>query len=91
VLFGKPLAIYADLGVQKDGGQADDYFHLLLRYPRLRVLLHASQMTADQPAHGRARDQGSFVKQGLDPQEAQLKAGMTPGAQAGAATAATAC
>ena len=81
VLFGRPQAVYADIAVQKDGGVTGDYFHLLLRYPRLRVLLHASQMTQATnlrlAVHGTA---GSFIKSGLDTQEAQLKAGMKPGA-----------
>lgn len=80
-LFGPPTAIFADIAVQKDGGQAGDYFHLLLRYPRLRVLLHASQMTVASDlrmaVHG---TRGSFIKQGLDPQENSLKAGTVPGA-----------
>jgi len=81
VLFGMPQAVYADIAIQKDGGQAGDYFHLLLRYPRLRVLLHASQMTQASnlrlAVHGTG---GSFIKSGLDAQEDQLKAGMVPGA-----------
>lgn len=81
-LFGPPTALQADLAVQKDGGQAPDYFHLVLRYPRLRVLLHASQMTIASDlrlaVHG---TKGSFVKQGLDPQENALKAGIVPGAE----------
>ncbi|WP_421738168.1 oxidoreductase [Caulobacter sp.] len=81
VLFGMPQAVYADIAVQKDGGVAGDYFHLLLRYPRLRVLLHASQMTQAtnlrMAVHGTG---GSFIKSGLDAQEAHLKAGMKPGA-----------
>lgn len=81
VLFGKPQAVYADVAIQKEGGVAGDYFHLLLRYPRLRVLLHASQMTQATnlrlAVHGTA---GSFIKSGLDAQEDQLKAGMAPGA-----------
>jgi len=81
VLFGKPQAVYADIAVQKDGGVAGDYFHLLLRYPRLRVLLHASQMTQATnlrlAVHG---TNGSFIKSGLDTQEDHLKAGMKPGA-----------
>ena len=79
-LFGPPVAVYADLAAQKDGGQSPDYFHLVLRYPRLRVLLHASQMTVASDlrmaVHG---TQGSFVKQGLDDQENALKAGVIPG------------
>jgi len=81
VLFGKPEAVYADIAIQKDGGVAGDYFHLLLRYPRLRVLLHASQMTQATnlrlAVHGTA---GSFIKSGLDTQEEHLKAGLRPGA-----------
>ncbi|MET3667685.1 oxidoreductase [Caulobacter sp. 1776] len=81
VLFGEPLAIAADIGVQRPGGEADDYFHVTLRYPTLRVILHGSLLTAASDlrlaVHGTA---GSFVKHGLDPQEAQLKAGMVPGA-----------
>lgn len=81
-LFGPPAAVFADLAIQKDGGKAPDYFHLLLRYPRLRVLLHASQMTVASDlrlaVHG---TKGGFVKQGLDPQEDALKAGVVPGSQ----------
>ena len=81
VLFGPPQAVYADIAVQKDGGAAGDYFHLLLRYPRLRVILHASQMTQATnlrlAVHGTG---GSFIKSGLDVQESHLKAGLRPGA-----------
>ena len=81
VLFGEPLAIAADIGVQRQRAGADDYFHVLLRYPTLRVILHGSLLTAASDlrlaVHG---TKASFVKHGLDPQEAQLKAGMTPGA-----------
>jgi predicted dehydrogenase len=53
---------------------------VLLRYPRLRVILHASQIAHDPSlryvVHG---TNGSFVKHGLDVQEAQSKAGLIPG------------
>lgn len=79
LLFGMPAAVFADLGIQKYGGLADDYFHILLRYPRLRVVLHASQLTLDNSlrlaVHGTS---GSFIKRGMDPQEQQLKAGGNP-------------
>lgn len=81
VLFGEPLAIAADIAIQRPGAGADDYFHVTLRYPTLRVILHGSLLTAANDlrlaVHGTG---GSFVKQGLDPQEAQLLAGMIPGA-----------
>ncbi len=81
LLFGEPLAIYADIGVQRPGAEADDYFHVVLRYPTLRVILHGSLLTAASDLRLAVHGTGaSFVKHGLDPQEAQLKAGMIPGA-----------
>ena len=80
ILFGAPLGITADIAVQRDGGETADYFHVTLRYARLRVILHASTMMASHDlrysVHGTL---GSFVKQGLDSQEDALKAGRTPG------------
>ena len=79
-LFGAPIGITADIAVQRDGGIADDYFHAVLRYPRTRVILHASTIVAANDlrfaVHGTG---GSFVKQGMDSQEEALKAGRTPG------------
>ncbi len=81
VLFGEPLALSADIGIQRDGADADDYFHVVLRYPVLRVILHGSLLTAASDLRLAVHGTGaSYVKHGLDPQEAQLKAGMTPGA-----------
>jgi predicted dehydrogenase len=83
LLFGVPIAIAADIGMQRQGAQSDDYFHVQLRYARLRVLLHASTLIV---AHDRRfavhGTRGSFVKDGLDTQEAALKAGHTPGGAA---------
>ena len=79
-LFGAPLGITADIAVQRDAAETDDYFHVLLRYPRLRVVLHGSALMAAHDlryaVHG---TRGSFMKQGLDSQEDALKAGRTPG------------
>lgn len=78
-LFGPPLAIGADIGIQRAQATAPDYFHVTLRYPRLRVVLHGSLLTAAADlrlaVHGTG---GSFVKQGLDAQEDALKRGLTP-------------
>ena len=79
-LFGSPEAVYADFAGQKDGAQTIDYCHVLLRYPRLRVILHACQLAPVHDlrfaVHGTG---GSFIKRGLDPQEAALAAGGRPG------------
>jgi scyllo-inositol 2-dehydrogenase (NADP+) len=79
-LFGRPEALSADLGTQRLGSRVEDYFALTLHYGPLRVLLSAAMMVAEArprfAAHGSV---GSYVKHGLDPQEAQLKAGACPG------------
>ena len=79
-LFGPPDSIFADLAVQRSGGVAVDYFHVLLRCGRMRVILHAGNLVAGTvrrfEIHG-AR--GSFVKYGMDPQEDALKRGAPPG------------
>ncbi|WP_110686869.1 oxidoreductase [Salinicola aestuarinus] len=76
VLFGRPDAITLDLANQRDGAQVDDYFHAVLRYGNHRVVLHAGSLVAAPSArftlHG---TQGSYVKYGLDPQEAMLQRG----------------
>ena len=82
VLFGTPETISADIQKQRDGAKAPDYFHAVLTYPEIRVVLHSSCLVADSrfrfAAHG---TQGSLVKFGLDRQEDALKAGRIPGDQ----------
>ncbi|PPU06420.1 oxidoreductase [Xanthomonas arboricola] len=79
-LFGMPQAIGADLQRQRNQARSDDYFHVTLRYPRLRVILHAGSLVADSglrfAVHG---TRGSYLKHGLDTQEDQLRAGRRPG------------
>jgi scyllo-inositol 2-dehydrogenase (NADP+) len=79
VLFGMPDAVSADLLAQRDGAQVDDYFDLTLHYGERRVCLRCSTLVAEpRPRFAVHGTGGSFVKYGLDPQEAQLKAGMDP-------------
>ena len=79
-LFGMPRAVTADIIAQRAAAKVDDYFHLVLDYYPLRVILHAATLVM-QPGprftvHG---DGGSFLKYGIDGQEAALKRGMRPG------------
>jgi len=67
-------------GMLRPGAKSDDWFHAVLEYPSLRVVLHATVVAA-QPSpryvvHGL---HGSYVKEGMDPQEDALKAGGVPG------------
>jgi len=78
-LFGPPEFVQADIAAQRDGAQADDYFHVVLRYGPLRAILHGSTLAAAPGprfvVHG---TRGSYVKYGLDAQEDALKAGLRP-------------
>lgn len=80
-LFGLPDRVVASLAVQREGGIVADWAHVLLEYPRRRVVLHASMLAAGGSprflVHGR---RGSLVKPRADRQEAQLLAGFVPGA-----------
>ena len=79
-LFGMPLAVQADIAAQRDGAVVDDFFHVVLRWPRLRAVLHAGALVADNrlrfAVHGTG---GSFTKHGMDAQEAALRDGIAPG------------
>jgi scyllo-inositol 2-dehydrogenase (NADP+) len=79
-LLGPPDAVWADLGRQRPGARSDDFVHLVLRFGEQRAILHAGSLVVEGgdriAVHG---TQGSFLKRGLDPQEAALKAGQRPG------------
>lgn len=80
-LFGLPEAVTADFGCLRAGSRTDDWAHVILDYPRRRVVLHGSMLAAGAHtrfiAHGTA---GTVVKRGSDIQEDHLKAGVVPGA-----------
>lgn len=74
-LFGLPDRAFADIGIQRKDAQNDDNFHLVFFYGALRVHLNASMMYGAPAARFVANgSEGSFVKYGMDPQEANLKA-----------------
>jgi scyllo-inositol 2-dehydrogenase (NADP+) len=79
LLFGPPIAIQADFAMQRNNAQAVDYFHVLLRYTCIRVILHASMLVADESQRYVLRGyDGSYTKSGLDTQEDALKRGEIP-------------
>jgi predicted dehydrogenase len=79
LLFGIPDAIGADIRVERQAAVVDDAFDVTLHYPNARALLRASMLA--QPVgptwivHG---TRGTFIKYGMDPQEAALKQGRLP-------------
>ena len=79
VLFGKPLAIAADIRIEREDTAADDAFDVTLHYPHMRALLRASVLAASPgPSFAVHGTKGSFIKYGFDPQEAALRSGRTP-------------
>ena len=80
-LFGWPEAITADIDAQREGARSDDYFHAVLHYRGLRAIVHAgSLVAASAPRFAVHGSQGSYLKEGLDVQEDQLRQGIAPGA-----------
>lgn len=79
-LFGLPAAVTADIGAQRPGATVDDYFHLVLSYGSLRVILHAGSLVrAPGPRLELHGDAGSYVSGDPDGQIAALLAGRRPG------------
>lgn len=82
VLFGLPQAVFADIRMQRQGTQVDDYFEVNLYYNKLKATLKASVFVKEQgPRYILHGTKGSFVKYGIDPQEEWLKDGLMPGSE----------
>ena len=79
VLFGYPTKLFATLRKTREGTAVDDYFEIMLFYPKMTVRLKASFLVNEPtPAyvlHGR---NGSFLKSRADIQEDELKLGKQP-------------
>lgn len=79
VLFGMPESVSADIGIQRTDGKVDDFYNVVLRYKDLHASLKASYMVREAgPRYILHGTEGSFLKWGLDPQEADLNAGKYP-------------
>jgi len=78
-LFGKPKAVFASLRKMREGVGAVDDFEVLLYYPEVKVSLKGSMLVKEPtPRFALYGTEGAFVKPGVDPQEAALRAGKTP-------------
>jgi scyllo-inositol 2-dehydrogenase (NADP+) len=78
-LFGMPDWLQADVFVQRVGAQVDDGFEIRLGIGPLRVTLGARSVVPEHSMRYRLHGTGgSLTKTGLDPQEAQLRMGMSP-------------
>jgi predicted dehydrogenase len=81
-LFGLPDRVSASFAKARAGALADDWAHVVMEHGERRSVLHAAMLVAGGSprfiVHG---DGGSIVKHGTDRLEAQLLAGMRPGAE----------
>lgn len=78
-LFGTPQALTADLRMQRQVSKTTDNFELILHYDKLKVTLKSGMLVrAELPHFVLLGENGSFVKYGVDVQEEDLKAGLTP-------------
>ncbi len=83
VLFGMPQSVYADIATMRTGGLVDDYFlirlHRSASYPDVKITLRASYLMCEpEPRFVLHGTQGSYVKHGVDKQEAALLDGQMP-------------
>jgi len=79
VLFGMPNAVWANIDSLRTGSEIDDYYHIKLIYPEIKVTLKASYLVREEgPRYTLHGTDGSFLKYGMDPQEEMLKQGVNP-------------
>lgn len=79
VLFGMPESVFADLRILRTGGKIDDSYDLKLYYPNIKVTLKGCYLAREAGARYTLNGTlGSYVKYGLDPQEDDLKNGISP-------------
>ena len=74
-LFGLPLGVSAEIACERDQAVVNDSFTVRLRYDGLTATLSGNCLAAVSRPHYTVRGtQGAYMKWGLDPQEARLKA-----------------
>lgn len=79
LLFGEPETITADIRIEREWGVTDDAFDIWMRYTRTTAVLSASMLVRERtPRYVLRGSDATFIKFGLDPQEADLAAGRSP-------------
>lgn len=79
-LFGMPIALFADIAINRPNSKVDDYFDLKLFYPDHRVTLKSSYYVREpMPGYQLHGTLGSFIKHKTDIQETDLQGHKKPG------------
>jgi predicted dehydrogenase len=87
-LFGMPNAVTAQVAAMRDGARSDDCFRITLHYEDMLAVLVSSPFCAGPNLRFKIDGEaGSYVKYGLDPQEARLRGGLAPSGHEWAAEA----
>ena len=77
--FGLPQAVTAEINSQRPWAEADDHFDVRLHYPTFTATLKSGMICRiPGPTYMLHGTNGSFVKYGLDVQEATLDGGAIP-------------
>lgn len=77
--FGMPEAVTAEIDMQREWAKADDHFDVRLHYPTFTATLKSGMICRiPGPTYLLHGTNGSFVKYGLDVQEATLDGGAIP-------------
>ena len=78
-LFGLPDSVTGRCLTSRENSEVTDYFHVILHYKQFEAVLHASSFAAGPNRRFYMEGtKGSFIKYGFDPQEEQLKKGISP-------------
>jgi scyllo-inositol 2-dehydrogenase (NADP+) len=78
-LFGLPDWIHAQVVTQRAGARANDAFSIQMSARNVVITVGGSLLIADGgPRYGIHGTKGSYLKYGLDQQEAQLRGGLSP-------------
>ena len=79
-LFGMPDAVFADIRIVRPVSKVEDYFDLLLYYPKLRVRIKSSYLVREPlPGYILHGSKGSFIKPKTNIQEESLQQNKVPG------------
>ncbi len=77
--FGMPESVTANINHQRPWAKADDHFDVRLHYPNFTATLKSGMICRiPGPTYMLHGTKGSFIKYGLDVQEATLDAGVKP-------------
>jgi scyllo-inositol 2-dehydrogenase (NADP+) len=79
VLFGRPFAVSAELKTERPGAKVTDFFEVILHYKNHNAVLKSGMLVSTPgPVFQVTGTLGTYVKYGLDPQEAMLREGRMP-------------